>query len=90
MPTKDEINKVIYQSWHRGCKETDILLGDFAKAKVAGFSEEKFQLYTKLIEENDWDIYGWVIGNIPMPAEYHELLEEIKSFKTSTIFFPDK
>ena len=28
------IKRLQYQSWHRGCKETDIILGDFAKSEL--------------------------------------------------------
>ena len=80
MPSEKQIKQAIYRSWHRGCKETDILLGDFAKNNLKNFDDEKFSLYEKFIEENDWDLYGWVVGKIPIPEEYVDLIKEIKEF----------
>lgn len=57
-----------------------MLLGDFAKAKIYDFSEEKFYLYKELIEENDWDLYGWIIGKEQTPEKYLALIAEIKEF----------
>ena len=45
MLDQEEVKKIIYQSCHRGCKETDFILGDFAKAKVAQFNMDKLTLY---------------------------------------------
>ena len=56
------------------------MLGDYAKAKIHDFSEEKFNLYKELIAENDWDLYGWVIGKQETPEKFIDLIEEIKEF----------
>jgi len=74
------INKIIYQSWHRGCKETDIILGDFAKSEVAGFDDTKLATYEALIAEDDWDIYNWFVEKDKTPKKYQELISEIKLF----------
>ena len=42
------IKQLLYRSKHRGCKETDILLGKFAEEKITNFSDEKLNLYQKL------------------------------------------
>mgnify|MGYP003330863559 CR=1 FL=1 len=80
MPDKNEINKVIYQSWHRGCKETDIILGDFAKSEIYSFDDNKFQIYKELISEDDWNIYNWFTGRETTPKKYRNLIAEINSF----------
>ena len=80
MPSKNEINKVLYQSWHRGCKETDLILGDYATTSISNFSQDKFEQYKKLILESDWDIYNWVIEKEEIPSQYHELIMEIREF----------
>jgi antitoxin CptB len=76
----NRIKKLIYQSWHRGCKETDMILGDFAKEKIAKFSESKLDLYETMISENDWDIYGWFVGKYDIPEKYCGMIKEIKDF----------
>jgi antitoxin CptB len=78
-----ELNRLIYQSWHRGCKETDILLGDFAKSEITKLSPEELHIYSELIEENDWDIYEWILNETSeIPAKYNEIIVKIRHFNT--------
>ena len=64
------IKRLIYQSWHRGCKETDLILGKFAKAHLNNFTEEELQQYEDFISENDWDIYAGLTGKLPFPKKH--------------------
>ncbi|MBM5783027.1 MAG: succinate dehydrogenase assembly factor 2 [Pelagibacterales bacterium] len=72
--------QVLYRSIHRGCKETDILLGKFAEAKVAEFSDDKLNLYHHFIEEDDMMIYDWILSKANFPSKYSELISEIRDF----------
>ncbi len=78
---EDRKKKLIYRSWHRGCKETDLILGDFAKEALMAFDEAQVELYEEFLEENDWDIYAWLTGSKPTPKEYNNwLIEQIREF----------
>lgn len=59
-----------FRCWHRGIKETDLLLGRFADAHIAGLAEDRLDELDALLEAPDWDIYGWVTERGPVPAEY--------------------
>ena len=75
------IKELLYRSEHRGCKETDILLGEFAAASLVGMSDELLKDYAELIAHNDANIFAWLTGQMPYPANLnHELLEQIKIF----------
>lgn len=75
------LKRLIYQSMHRGCKETDAMLGRFAKAKLESFSEAQLDLYENFISEDDWDIYAWLIGTEPMPEKFdNEVVKSIVNF----------
>ena len=77
---------LIYRSWHRGSKETDILLGDFAKSQIHTLNEEELAVYTTLIEENDWDIYEWILNEeITVPQEYASIITKIRTFNIAKI-----
>ncbi len=77
----DRLQKqVLYKSIHRGCKETDFLIGEFAKAKIETFDEEKLQLFKKLIEEDDLLIYDWILDKETVPVRYITLVEELRKF----------
>ena len=76
-----EVNMLIYKSWHRGCKETDILLGDFAKACILQLTALEISIYKELIEENDWDIYEWILNEASaIPQKYLAIIEKIRKF----------
>ena len=82
MNPKDNFRKkLIYQSSHRGCKENDILLGNYAKHKIFEFNESEINLYKEFLDEDDWDIYNWIVGKTQTPNKYAKwLIEDIIAF----------
>jgi antitoxin CptB len=68
-PEHDLLRKqLLYRSWHRGCKETDLLLGRFANVHLDGFNDLELQHYEALLRCDDWDIFAWLTGKEPVPA----------------------
>jgi antitoxin CptB len=51
-------------------KETDLLLGAFARKVLPGLDSAGLALYEALLEEPDPAIYAWAIGREPVPAEH--------------------
>ncbi len=74
------LKKSLYRSVNRGCKETDILLGEFAKAKINDFNQEQLLIYKDFIEEDDLEIYDWILGKKNIPKKYKNLIEQISGF----------
>ena len=74
------IKQLLYRSSHRGCKETDILLGKFIAEKITEFDDIKLNLYNKFIEEDDLLIYDWILQKIAAPEQYYTLIEDIQVF----------
>lgn len=68
----------LYRSTHRGCKETDFLIGEFAKVKLAQIAD--LQLFGDFLEEDDWEIYDWILGKYQEPERYKALVNEIREF----------
>jgi antitoxin CptB len=66
----DEVlrRRLRFRSWHRGTREADLLLGRFADAHLPHFDAAALQAYAALLEENDPDIYDWLIGRLPTPS----------------------
>ncbi len=60
--------KLIFRSEHRGTKEMDLLMGSFAKKHVPDFSAEELRVYEDLLQENDPNLYNWIIGKDNPPA----------------------
>lgn len=74
------IKRLIYQSWHRGCKETDEALGGFAKARLAGMPARDVERFEQLLAEDDWDIWNWLTGKDAPKSAYSCLIADIQDY----------
>ena len=73
-----------FRSWHRGTREMDLLMGRFADAHVDGFQPEQLDDFARLLENNDPDIYDWIIGKTPVPADSDsDVLTLLRNFSLS-------
>ncbi|WP_253299993.1 succinate dehydrogenase assembly factor 2 [Wolbachia endosymbiont of Chironomus riparius] len=59
--------KLIYRSWHRGCKETDIILGNFALKYLGKFSLKELANYEKIVDLDDHELYYYITGQKILP-----------------------
>jgi antitoxin CptB len=59
--------KALYYAWHRGTKEMDILLGEFADAHIATLSVVDLADLEILMDETDRDLFSWIIGSESVP-----------------------
>lgn len=60
--------KLIYRSWHRGCKETDILLGHFALKYLDKFSLSELIEYEKIVDLDDYELYYYITRKTNLPS----------------------
>ena len=70
MKTDIRLKRLLYQSNHRGCKETDMILGSFASNHLHKLEGAEIDMYENFMDEKDWDIYAWIIGTLPLPKEH--------------------
>ena len=71
-----------FRAWHRGMRESDLLLGNFADAHIGGFSAEQLDRFEELLEVADADIYNWYAGREPvLPAYDHDVMALLKAFR---------
>ncbi len=78
--------KLIFRSWHRGTKEMDLLLGNFADQYVLGYSESQLQDYEALLSINDPDLYNMYLGkHDPEPHEISDVMKLFLAFKLNTM-----
>lgn len=76
--------RLVYRANYRGFKEADLILGGFAKAHIESLSDDEVTMFEDLLSAKDHDIYGWVSGNLPVPANYDTpLLNRIRQFDPS-------
>ncbi|XVN43231.1 MAG: succinate dehydrogenase assembly factor 2 [Candidatus Rickettsia vulgarisii] len=60
--------KLLYQSKNRGCKETGMILGNFAEQFLFDMNDEDLRDFSLILENNDIDIYDWVTKKTVSPA----------------------
>ncbi len=75
------LKRLHYRSWHRGCKETDVILGHFADTHLEGLSDGQLDVYERLLDEQDADIWQWLIGkDVPSRQEYTPVIKLLRQF----------
>ena len=74
--------RLVYQASYTGMKETDLLLGHFAKTHLAGLCDTDLADFENLLAAGDQWIYAWITGNEPVPHVYDTtVFKLIKNFK---------
>ena len=63
------IKKLLYKSSYRGCKETDLIIGEFAKENIEQMTDQDLEVFTTILELPDGDIYDWYTQKKPIPGE---------------------
>jgi antitoxin CptB len=73
--------RLLFRSWHRGMRETDLLLGHFANAEIGNLSETELDHFELLLEAPDRDIFSWLTGEAEPPGAYKTpVLQKIRAF----------
>lgn len=76
--TRDvRLKRLQMRSMRRGIKEMDLILGGFAPKGLDGLSAPDLDLYERLLEESDHDLYAWCSGTVAVPQKYSHLIENI-------------
>jgi antitoxin CptB len=73
------LKKLIYQSWHRGTRENDLLLGPFADAVLPNLSETDLKAYQDMLDHEDADLFAWITGQYPIP-ENEPMIRCVRDF----------
>ena len=73
--------KLRFRAWHRGTREADLIMGQFADAHIESMDRQALDQFSALLEAEDLDVYNWVIGKEAVPAEYdNELTAQLLAF----------
>lgn len=71
------LKRLAMRSMRRGIKEMDILLVRFADAHLSSLSDADLDAFEALLDENDQDLYQWVSGQLPAPAQHREMVARV-------------
>ena len=83
MPNSLDIRRkrLLFRSWHRGTRESDLILGRFAEAYLADFDAGQLDCYEALLESEDADLFDWLSGRAALPAaQDHEVMRLLRDF----------
>ena len=76
------LKKIAFRAWHRGFREADLILGTFADLRLPTMEPAELDQFERLLEEADHDIYNWIVGRAPTPAEFDtKIMRSIKKFR---------
>jgi antitoxin CptB len=56
-----------FRAWHRGIRETDLIMGRFADAYLDTLTAEEMADFERLLDVPDRDVLDWVMGAAPVP-----------------------
>jgi antitoxin CptB len=74
------VKKAIFRSEHRGSKEMDLIMGQFAKRHLPSLTDTELQHYETMLDEEDSTLWNWVIGKHQPNPEYQSLVEMLKQY----------
>jgi antitoxin CptB len=76
--------KLLFRAWHRGMRETDLIMGRFADQALDQLAEPELIEFERLIEVLDRDLLAWVTGEEQVPADYDTpLFRRMRAFHLS-------
>ena len=87
MSTKNNdllIKKLYFRASHRGMKEMDLLLGNYAKENLNKMTTEELTEFEKILNIPDQNIYLWYMNKQDIPQEFNsKTLSNILKYKIS-------
>lgn len=69
-PSQDRRKRLLFRAQRRGFKEVDLIFGFYAEANLARLSAAELDQFEALLQAPDQDVYAWLRGHTPVPAEY--------------------
>jgi antitoxin CptB len=62
--------KILFRSWHRGMRETDLIMGRFAEATIDRLTEQELDHLEQLLEVPDRELLAWVTSETAVPPNF--------------------
>lgn len=79
--------KLLFRSWHRGMREMDYILGQFADNNIASLRDDQLDEYEQILEVLDRDLFKWIMGEGETPEAYNtDLFREILVYRNKLSF----
>ncbi|MBD9646998.1 succinate dehydrogenase assembly factor 2 [Ensifer sp. ENS09] len=83
--------RILFRAWHRGIREMDLILGQFAEAELSTLSEAQLDELETIMGEEDNDLVKWIIGEQPVPAHYQtQMFQRIAAYRPDFDKLPEE
>jgi antitoxin CptB len=68
---RERLGRIAFRAWRRGFREADLVLGPFVDQVGATLTDEELDSLEALLgQDDDHELYAWIIGTAPTPAEH--------------------
>lgn len=64
--------KLTFRAWHRGMKEMDFILGNFADAHLANYDESQLDRFEYLLRIPDQPFYAMLVQGAEVPTDLRD------------------
>lgn len=79
--------KILFRAWHRGIREMDLILGQFADNELPGIGAADLDEFEAILSEDDNDLFKWICGKAETPDHLKTpLFERITAFRPEETF----
>lgn len=81
-PARERLGRIAFRAWRRGFREADLVLGPFVDRVGATLNDAELDaLEALLAQDDDHQLYAWIIGSEPTPAEHDTpVMAKIRAF----------
>jgi antitoxin CptB len=79
--------RLLFRAWHRGIREMDLVLGQFADNQLSAIDEAELDEFEAILGEDDNDLFNWICGKTPTPDRLQTpLFRQITAFRPEDVF----
>jgi antitoxin CptB len=76
--------KLLFRAWHRGMRETDLIMGRFADVSIEQLAAAELIQFEQLMEVPDRELLAWITGEADVPPNYDTaLFRRLREFNRS-------
>jgi antitoxin CptB len=77
----------LFRAWHRGIREMDLILGQFADTELRDLSEAELDAFERILGEDDNELFKWICGEQALPERLDTpLFARISAFRPDEAF----
>lgn len=79
--------RLLFRAWHRGIREMDLILGQFADNEIASIDGADLDEFEAILGEDDNDLFKWICGKLETPQHLRTpLFQRIAAFRPAEAF----